>query len=60
MADMLAWLMTHWVPELYRDPLAGWCVERVRASSIGFERKYLDRETLIELGARNTPEVERR
>ncbi len=60
MADMLAWLMTHWVPELYRDPFAEWGVERLRASSIGFERKYLDRQTLIEVGARNTPEVGRR
>jgi len=60
MSDMLAWFMTHWVPELYRDPLAKSCVERLRASSIGFERMYLDRQTLIEVGAKNTPEVERR
>jgi hypothetical protein len=60
MADMLAWLMTHWVPELYRDPFAEWCVERLSSSSIGFERKYLDRQTLIELAARNTPGFERR
>jgi hypothetical protein len=60
MADMTAWLMTHWVPELYRDPLATWCVDLLRGASIGFERRYLDRQALIELGARNTPEVERR
>ncbi len=61
MADMLAWLMTHWVPELYRDPFAEWCVDRLRAAaSIGFERKYLDRQALLELGVANTPEVERR
>ncbi len=60
MADMLAWLMTHWVPELYRDPFAEWCVERLRASPIGFERRYLDRQMLIEVGARNTPDVEQR
>jgi hypothetical protein len=52
MADTLAWLMTHWVPELYRDPLAEWCVERLRASSIGFERWYLNRRDLIEVGAK--------
>ena len=60
MADMLAWLMTHWVPELYRDPFAEWCVERLRSSSIGFEREYFDRQTLIALAARNTPELEQR
>lgn len=61
MADMLAWLMTHWVPELYRDPFAEWCVERfLSSSSIEFERKYLDRQTLVKVAARNTPEVERR
>ena len=60
MADMLAWLMTHWVPESYRDPFAKWCVERLRASSIGFERIYLDRQTLVEVAARSTPEVEQR
>jgi hypothetical protein len=60
MADTLAWLMAHWVPELYRDPLAEWCVERLRASPIVIERRYLNRQDLIEVGAKNTPEVERR
>jgi hypothetical protein len=60
MADTLAWLMTHWVPELYRDPLAERCIDRFRSSCIGFERWYLDRQTLMEIAARNTPEVEQR
>ncbi len=60
MADMLAWLMTHWVPELHCDPFAERCVARLRASPIGFERKYFDRQTLIEVGAKNTPDVEQR
>jgi len=60
MADMLAWLMTHFVPEGYRDPFAEWCVERLRSTSIGFARKFLDRQTLVTVAARNTPKHEQR
>lgn len=58
MADMLAWLMTHWVPELHVDDDDGFSSEAaallVRALPI--VRRYETREFLLEIARTNTNE----
>ena len=53
MADMLAWLMTHSVPDMhYDDGLSGALMEQIR-EKVPLRRMYLTREFLLQVARRN-------
>jgi hypothetical protein len=58
MADMLAWLMTHWVPELRLDDDDGFSSEAVEmlSTAVPTMRTYETREFLLDIARANTNE----
>jgi len=58
MADMLAWLMTHWVPELHLDDDDGFSSEafEMLSTAVPIMRWYETREFLLNMARTNTNE----
>ena len=54
MADVLAWAMSHWVPELHLDNEWGRRLYRFAGARLCLVRRYIDRAFLLEIARRNS------
>lgn len=58
MADVLAWSLSHWVPELHLDDEWGRRLHTFSAGRLCLVRRYVDREFLLEIARRNSNEYQ--